>query len=111
MSREDRDNRACHLVLNRKNVVQFAVVPLGPTVDASCRINKLRGDADAPAAPPDATLQDVECAQLPPDLPDIDRLALVLEGGIASDDRELGEPRQLGCNILGHAIAEVVLLW
>src|SRR5262249_39101523 len=66
--------------------------------------------ADTPTAPPDATLQDVSRAQLPPDLPDIDRLALVLEGGIASDDREVGEPRQLGCNILGHAIAEVVLL-
>jgi len=60
--------------------------------------------------PPDAALQHVACAQLPPDLPDINRLALVLEGGIARDDHELGEPRQLRCNVLSNAVAEIVLL-
>jgi len=68
------------------------------------------GDADVIAAPPDASLQYVPRAQLPPDLPDIDRLALELEGGIARDDDELGEPGQLGCDVLGHAVAEIVLL-
>jgi hypothetical protein len=69
-----------------------------------------RRDAEATAAPPNAALQDVARVKLPADLPDIDRLALVLEGRIARDDNELGEPRQLGCDVLGHAIAEIVLL-
>src|SRR5260370_9618193 len=110
MRREGPDNRARHFVLDREGVVQFAVVALGPTVDASCGIDELRRDTEATAAPLDAALQDVACVKLPPDLADIDRLALVLEGGIARDDRELGEPRHLGCDVLGHAIAEIVLL-
>ena len=79
MRREERNNRARHLVLDCERVVQFAVVPFGPTVGASQGIDELRGDADAVAASPHASFQDVACAQLPTDLPDIDRLALVLE--------------------------------
>jgi hypothetical protein len=79
MSCEDRDNCARHLVLDREYVMQFAVVPLGPTVGPGYGIDELRRDPDAIAAPPDTALQHVPCAQLPPDPSDIDRLALVLE--------------------------------
>jgi hypothetical protein len=64
MSRQDCDNRARHFVLDRENVVQFAVVPLGPAVGAGHGVDELRGDADAAAAAPDASLHDVACAQL-----------------------------------------------
>jgi len=49
-------------------------------VSAGYGIDELRRNADLTAAPPDAALQHVAGAQLTPDLPDIDRLALVLEG-------------------------------
>src|SRR5215468_7265863 len=65
MSREDGDNRARHLVLDRENVVQFAVVPLSPAVGAGYGIDELRRDTDAVAAPPDASLQQVACVKLP----------------------------------------------
>jgi len=42
-------------------------------------LDELRRDANTIAAPFDASLQYVQCAQLPPDLPDIDCFALVLE--------------------------------
>src|SRR5215470_17025692 len=110
MSRQDRDNRARYLVLNSEDVDEFAVVSLGPTVRAGRGIDELRRDADAVAAAPNAALQYISCAQLPPDLPDIDRLALVLEGRIARDNHELRKPRQLGRNVLGNTVAEIVLL-
>ena len=50
-------------------------------------VDELRCDADTIAAPPDAALQYVACAQFPPDLPNIDRLSLVLEGRISRDDQ------------------------
>ena len=110
MGHENRDNRTRHLVLDRENVVKLAVVSVGPPVGAGRGLDELRRDADALAAPPNAPLKQVACTQLPPDLPEIDRLALVLEGGIAPDDDKLGESRQLGCNVLGNAVAEIVLL-
>src|SRR5260370_39769868 len=110
MSCEDRDNRAHHLILDRENVDEFTVVPLRPAVGARHGIDELRGDADTVAAAPDAPLQQVASVKLQADLPEIDRLALVLEGRIAADDHELGESRQLGCNVLGDAVAEIVLL-
>src|SRR5215472_17934490 len=99
MSREDRDNRPRHLVLDREDVVQFAVISFGPTMDAGRSIDELCRDTDAVAAPPDAALEQIPCVQLPADLPEIDCLALVLEGRISPDDHELGESRQLGCNV------------
>jgi hypothetical protein len=110
MGSEDRDNRARDLVLDRENVVQLAVVPLSPAVGAGHGIDELRRDPDAVAAPPDAAFQHVTCAQLPADLSEIDRLALVLEGRISPDDQEVGKARQFGCNVLGNAVAEIVLL-
>src|SRR5215471_1106992 len=101
MSRDGRDNRARHLVLDRENTAQFSVVALGPAMGAGHCIDELRCDADAVAASSDAALEQVACAQLPADLPEIDGLAPVLEGRIAPDDQELGEARQLGCNVLG----------
>ena len=79
MSGEGRDNCAGHLVLDRECVVKFAVIPLSPAVAAGHGIDELRRDANTVATTPDAALQHVAGAQLPPDLPDIDRLALVLE--------------------------------
>ncbi len=79
MGGESHDNGACHLILDYEQVVQFAVVPLGPAVGAGHGIDELRRDADAVVPPPYATLQHIACTQLPPDLPDIDRLVFVLE--------------------------------
>src|SRR5258707_3286602 len=79
MGGEDRDNRARHLILDRKYIVQFAVVPLGPTMGARHSINELRRDADAITNPPNASFQYVARAQFPSDLPNIGRLVLVLD--------------------------------
>ena len=56
MSRKDRDNCTNYVVLDHEHIVQFQVVPFGPTVGAGHGIHELRRDADAVTHPPDATL-------------------------------------------------------
>jgi hypothetical protein len=77
--RKDRHNRPHHIVLNSEDVVKLPVISLGPSMGTGGSIDELRCDADTLAAPLDASFQQVACAKLSPDLPDIDRLALVLE--------------------------------
>jgi hypothetical protein len=91
MSSERRDNRSRHFILDREDVVKLAVISLRPAVGAGQGIDELRGDADATAAAPYATLQYIPHAQVLPDVSNINRLALVLEGRIACDDQELGK--------------------
>src|SRR5262245_8462522 len=45
-----------------------------------------------------------------PSLPEIGRLAFVLEARIAGDNKELGEARKLRDDVLGNAITEIVFL-
>jgi hypothetical protein len=52
VSREDDDNLVSQLVLDREDVDEFAVVPLGPAMGAGCSVNELRRDADTVADPP-----------------------------------------------------------
>jgi hypothetical protein len=79
-------------------------------VRAGHGIDQLRGDADTIAGPLDTTFEDVTYAQLPPDLPDVDRFTLVLKRRIASEHHELGESGQFGDDVLGDAVTEVLLL-
>jgi hypothetical protein len=73
-------------------------------------IDQLRGNANAVPDQPHAALQHVAHAELAPDLTDIDSLALVLEAGVASDDEQLAEARQLGNNIFHNAVGQILLL-
>src|SRR5262245_47361177 len=109
MGDEDRDNRTRHLVLNREHVLDPAVVALGPAMSAGDGVGELHKDADPVASATNATLQNVAYAEFSSDLAYVYRLAPVLERGIAGDDEQLGEPRQLGDDIVGNAAAEIVL--
>ena len=79
MGGEDRDNGPSDLVLDGKHVLQLSIVALGPTVSAGDGVDELRGDADAIASAANAAFEHVADAELAADLPDIDRLALVLK--------------------------------
>src|SRR5262245_65813242 len=72
-------------------------------------VGELCRDAYPRSLPANAALQDVAHAEIAAYLAHVDALALVLERGIAGDHEQLGEPRQLGNDILGDAVAEVVL--
>ena len=83
-----RDDGLGDLVLQREDVVQVAVVALGPEVVVARRLDQLGGDADAPARAPHAALEHVADLQLPRDLRQVDVLALERECGVARDDGE-----------------------
>jgi hypothetical protein len=57
-----------------------------------------------------AALDQVADAQLLADLLERHRPAPVGERGIAGDDQEPAQPRQLGDDVLGDAVGEVILL-
>jgi hypothetical protein len=67
------------LVLEVENVLERAVVFLGPEMRTALGFEELRRDADAVAGPPHSALDYIAHAELAPDLTDVDRLALVGE--------------------------------
>src|SRR3546814_91988 len=76
------------VVLDGENVLQLAVVLLGPDVLAGLGVDELNGDAQVPARRPHAALEDVAHAEIAGDLPDVHGLALVDETRIAGDHEE-----------------------
>src|SRR5262245_28048118 len=69
LGHQDRNDRPGNLVLNSEDVLQLAVVTLGPKVSAGQGIDELGGDADAIAGPTDAAFENVANAELAADLP------------------------------------------
>src|SRR5262249_33199850 len=110
MRGEDGDDRAHDLILDGKDVFELAVVVLSPSVSSGHGVDQLRGDAEAIPAPTHAALQHIAYPQIAPHIADIGRLALVLEARVAGDDEQLREARQLGDDVLGDAVAQVILL-
>ena len=99
-----------HFVLSREDVGQITIEPVGPEVPAARGVDELCGDAYAIAGLADAAFQHEPHAQLVADLLHLGRLALEGEGGVPSDHEQAGDFRQIGDQILGHAIAEILLL-
>src|SRR5258708_17870376 len=103
-------DRAHDLILNRENVVEFAVVALAPEMGATFRIHQLRRDAHAIIGAANTALQHVTYAQLAPDLTFVDRLALVMERRMPSDYLKLCEVQQLVDNAVTEAVSQIILL-
>ena len=98
------------VVLHREDVVQLAVVLLGPDVLAAPGVDQLAGDAQPPAGRAHAALQHVAHAEVARDLAHVDRAALVGEGRVAGDHEQPAQPGERGDDVLGDAVGEIVLL-
>ncbi len=96
--------------LNREDVLEIAVVALGPDMVAAFGLDELGGDAHPVPGLAHAALDDVIDTQLAPDLADIDRLALEGERRVAGDHEQRAEAREFSNNVLGDAVGEVLLL-
>jgi hypothetical protein len=59
MRGQDRHDCAHNLILDSKDVLDFAVVVLGPAVRSLRSVDQLSSDANAVTAPPEAAFQDV----------------------------------------------------
>src|SRR5262249_39311591 len=97
------------LALDTEQIGGAAIDPVGPEMRAGFGIDQLRVDAYLVAGASDAAFEHVANLQLPPDLLRLDRLALVGEGRIAGDDKTVLDARQVGGQVLGNAVSQVLL--
>ncbi|MFO1059349.1 MAG: hypothetical protein U1E53_20575 [Dongiaceae bacterium] len=107
---ERRDHPRRNLVLQRKDVADVPIVPLGPEMAPRLAVDELGGDAKTGPRLPDAALQDVGDAQPTGELDNFDRLPLEGERRVARYDEDGRDPRQVGDDVLGYAVAEILLL-
>src|SRR5262245_25392620 len=103
------DNLAHDLVLNEEDVDHLTIEPVGPDVSAGFSVDELRRDAKAVVGAPDAALEHVAHLELAPKLGYVHRLPLVLKCRVACEHMQVVRPRQLGQNVLGQAVAEILL--
>src|SRR5262245_4484391 len=100
---------ARYLVLQRKDVGEFAVVTIGPDVVSGCGIYQLRRDAHAVAALSHAAFQHVANAELARSALHVDRFALIRKRRIARDYEKPAQLRQAGDDVLGNSVREIFL--
>jgi hypothetical protein len=81
-----------------------------PSAIAGLRVDELDVHTHPIAAALNASFQHIAHVQFAADLPHIEGLALVGEGGVARDHKGTRNAREIGGQALGHAIDEVVLL-
>src|SRR5438093_2114917 len=102
-------DRTHQLILNRENVVQVAIIALRPQTIAGCRLQELRGYAEALTCSPNAAFHDITSAEHAADFLHIDSLALDCERGVPSGDQEMSESAEFGDDIFGQAIGKILL--
>ncbi|MCY1231781.1 hypothetical protein D9M72_442410 [compost metagenome] len=73
-------------------------------------VDHLGVDADAVGGAAHAAFKNIAHTKFLAHLADIRRLALVGKGGIAGDDEEAGNLREIGDDVLGDAVGEITLL-
>ena len=98
------------LILQGEDVLQWAVVALGPQVTAGGGVDQLRGDPHLLVRFLHAAFQHVAHAHLFPHVLHLHRFAFVGEGRVAGDDKETGDAGEVAGEHFGDAVAEVVLL-
>jgi hypothetical protein len=74
-------------------------------------LDQLGSDPDAGANSADASFEDIVDPEFLSDLPDIDLTPLVGKNGITGDYQEVLEMRELGDQVLGEPICDILLRW
>ena len=98
------------LVLDGEHVLELAVVALGPRRVAGAGLDELRRDPEAVAGAADAPLEHVRRVELLADLGCRDRLVAEADHLRAREDPELRDLRELGDDVFGHPVAEVLVV-
>ena len=99
-----------NFVLNGEEILEIAVVAFGPDMVAGRGLDELGGDPDALAGLAHAAFDDIAHPQFPPNFGDVHRLPLEHERGVARDNEQATAAAQLGDDVLGDAIGEILLL-
>ena len=98
------------LVLDRKDVVEAAIVCCRPQVRVRAGVDELRGDAHPVAGLPHRTLEHVRDIELLGDLADLQVLASEGERRGARDHPQFGNVRQQVQELLGDAVGKVLVV-
>ena len=93
------------LTLDCEQIIQIAVVFLGPDVGVRARVDQLRVQVNPITAPACASLQHVRHAKRIADLAHIS-FAAIFHHAVPADDFEIADLRQLGQNVVLHAIGK-----
>ena len=104
------DDAACDVVLNREDIVHFAVEAVGPQLVAALRVDELRGHAQPLAGLAHAALEHVADIEVARHLAHVDRLVAIAQGRVARDDEQFGHGGEQGDDVLNHALGDVVLI-
>ena len=97
------------LHLQLAELAALAVEPVGPDMRAGLGRDELGVDRDLLAEAAHAAFEHIAHAEFAPDLLGVDGLALVGEGGVAGDDETVRQMREIGSEVVGEAIREIVL--
>ena len=108
--RQRRGDRLGDLLLDGEDVVQLAVERAGPELEAGAAVHQPRRDPQPVLGLAHAPLEQRADAQPPRDLAAVDRRAAEAERGAARGDAQPGDAPERGDDLLGHAVAEVLLV-
>src|SRR5690348_4794339 len=107
---ERLDDRRRDFVLNSENVFEVAVEALRPDMLAADSVDELRVDPHTPARLPHAAFKNVGDPELLSEIADVHRLTLEGECGVAGDNAQRRDFRQIGRDVFADAVAEIFLL-
>jgi hypothetical protein len=99
-----------NLALSFSEVSPIGLESISPNVSPGFAIDQLHIDLRPVAGPPDTAFKNVADAQIIGDLLRINGLTLVAKGSVARDHETVGDPRQIGRQIIGNAVDEIFLL-
>jgi hypothetical protein len=102
---------ACDFFLDGENVLELAVVALGPHRMARGRFNQLRGDAHPAAGAADRTFEHVRRAELLADLLGGDLLVAEGEHLGARENLQLRDLGNFGDDVFSNAVAKIFVFF
>jgi hypothetical protein len=98
------------VVLHLEQIAKFFVEPLGPEVSPGIAIDQLHVEAQPVAAALHAPFQPISHVQITADLPEVDRLTFVGEGGVPGDNERPRNAREIDGKALSDTVGEIFLL-
>src|SRR5262249_39753047 len=107
-ARQSCGDRACQFVLSGENILNLAIISLGPNMSLARSVDQLRCQANPVAGLSHATLDDIADAKRTAHRSDVDRGAAEPEGGIAGYHVQGVIARQLGDDVFGDSVAEIL---
>src|SRR5437762_2891842 len=93
------------LALHREQIIQIAVVFLGPDVRVAARVDQLRVHVKNRARSADAAFQDMRYTQIISNLTEIS-FAAIFHHTRSADDFQVADLRQLGQDVILHTISK-----